>query len=161
MTSIKRVSPIMMIAECAGGVVVNTRGEVLVVSQNGDSWSLPKGHIEDGEDPLTASKREIFEESGVKDLTLIKSFPFYTRYRISRGGVGEDVSKLKKIWMFLFTTNDLTLSPKDPANPEARWVLPEGVEAFLTHEKDKEFFRSVKKDLKNLIKEFTMQALRA
>jgi ADP-ribose pyrophosphatase YjhB (NUDIX family) len=144
----------MMITESAGGVVVNSRGEVLVVSQNGDSWSLPKGHIEEGEDALSAARREILEESGAKDLTLVKEFLPYTRHRIARGGVGDDLSVLKIIRMFLFTTRDLTLMPRDPANPEARYVLPEEVEALLTHEKDREFFHAVRKDLKNLPKEF-------
>ena len=35
----------------------------MVVNQNHDSWSLPKGHIDEGEDKLTAAKREIFEAS--------------------------------------------------------------------------------------------------
>ena len=43
----------------AGGVVMNSKGEVLVVSQGGTSWSLPKGHVEVGEDSLKAAKREI------------------------------------------------------------------------------------------------------
>ncbi len=41
----------------AGGVVTNGEGEVLVVSQRGTSWSLPKGHIDAGENALVAAKR--------------------------------------------------------------------------------------------------------
>jgi len=48
----------------AGGVVVNQKGEVLVVSQKGTSWSLPKGHIEKGEEVLVAAKREITKNLG-------------------------------------------------------------------------------------------------
>ena len=48
--------------ESAGGVVKNKEGKILVVSQRGTSWSLPKGHIEQGEDALQASRREIQEE---------------------------------------------------------------------------------------------------
>ncbi|MBI4120361.1 MAG: NUDIX domain-containing protein [Parcubacteria group bacterium] len=49
----------------AGGVVVNNDGQILVVSQKGTSWSLPKGHIDEREDVLTAAKREIHEEGQV------------------------------------------------------------------------------------------------
>ncbi|MCK4247280.1 MAG: NUDIX hydrolase, partial [Methanomicrobia archaeon] len=38
----------------AGGVVINEDNQVLVVNQNGNSWSLPKGHIDYGEDKLDA-----------------------------------------------------------------------------------------------------------
>ena len=58
--------------ESAGGVVLNTKGEVLVVSQHGTSWSLPKGHLDEGESELAAARREIREESGVCELKLLK-----------------------------------------------------------------------------------------
>jgi hypothetical protein len=72
----------------------------------------------------------------------IKDLGVYERARI---GVGEkeDTSELKKIHMFLFRTNEMDLNPKDPANPEARWVLKQEVAQLLTHEKDKEFFNCV------------------
>lgn len=48
----------------AGGVIINRDGKVLVVSQHGTSWSLPKGKLEDGEDVFEAMKREFKEEAG-------------------------------------------------------------------------------------------------
>jgi len=62
----------MMKTHSAGGVVTNNQGKVLVVSQRGTSWSLPKGHIDPGESALAAAKREIYEESGIRDLELIR-----------------------------------------------------------------------------------------
>ena len=127
----------------AGGVVLNPTGEVLICSQQkGTSWSLPKGHIESGEDLLSAAKREICEESGISDLELIKEFPIYKRYKIGLDG-RDDKSELKNIFMFLFKTNQTTLKPIDPANPEARWISKEKVSELLTHPKDKEFFLSI------------------
>ena len=64
----------------AGGVVTNAEGEVLVVSQRGTSWSLPKGHIDPGENALAAAKREIYEESGIRDLELIRELGSYERH---------------------------------------------------------------------------------
>ena len=126
----------------AGGIVLNKDGLVLVVSQNGNSWSLPKGHIDEGEDKLQAAIREIYEESGISELKLIKEFDSYERYRIGLDG-GEDKSELKVIFMFLFKTNQEVLKPIDPANPEAVWVKKEKVAELLTHKKDKEFFLSI------------------
>lgn len=56
----------------AGGVVLNKNEEILVVNQNGNSWSLPKGHIDEGEEVLEAAVREIYEESGISKLKFIK-----------------------------------------------------------------------------------------
>jgi len=128
--------------ESAGGVVLNERGFVLVVSQQGTSWSLPKGHIDPGEDSLTAARREIYEESGVKNIEFVKELGSYGRYRIGESA-GEDKSEYKTIHMFLFKTKEKDLRPVDPHNPEAVWVDKYSVVGMLTHPKDKEFFQSI------------------
>src|SRR4051812_49348561 len=104
--------------ESAGGVVVNARGLVLVVSQLGVSWSLPKGHIEAGEDRLAAARREIHEEAGITELELVEDLGSYERFKLSATG-GNDNSELKTIHMFLFKTAQDALRPIDPENPEA------------------------------------------
>ena len=123
----------------AGGIVVNQDGKVLVVNQNNNSWSLPKGHIDEGEDKLQAATREIYEESGIKNLKLLKELESYQRYKIGLDR-NDDKSELKTIYMFLFKTDEEDLKPIDPENPEARWVEKDKVAELLTHRKDKEFF---------------------
>ncbi len=132
----------MIHTESAGGVVVNAEGRVLVVSQFGTSWSLPKGHLEEGESPLDAARREIREETGVSRLEFVRALGSYTRHRLGRDG-GEDPSELKTIHLFLFRTDATELAPIDADNPEARWVERERVAALLTHAKDREFFASI------------------
>jgi 8-oxo-dGTP diphosphatase len=131
-----------VIRETAGGVVLNQEGEILVTCQRGDSWSLPKGGIDGVETAREAAEREIYEETGVRDLIYVKELGSYERYRIGTGGVGEDRSQLKRIHMFLFTTQHTELNPIDPENTEARWVSRDQVIDVLTHMKDKEFMES-------------------
>lgn len=126
---------------------MNPDGWVLVVSQKGTSWLLPKGHIEENEDDVAAARREIYEESGVSELELIKPLGTYQRYLIGKDGIGEDPSHLKTIMMFLFRTTQNTLGPVDPDHPEARWVKKEEVAGLLMHAKDKEFITSVLPEL--------------
>lgn len=128
--------------ESAGGVVLSPEGEILVVSQHGTSWSLPKGHIEEGEDAETAARREIKEESGLKNIRIIKKLGDYKRYKIDLHS-GDDFSELKHIHIFLFETTETHLSPEDTENPEARWLSPSKAMKLLTHRKDKEFLSSV------------------
>src|SRR5262249_32890015 len=106
----------MLETKSAGGVILNARGEVVLVKNGPDFWGLPKGHIDPGEDKLTAAKREIREETGIKHLSLIEELPSYKRPG------GKNLSELKHIHMFLFTTDATELIPEDPSNPEARWV---------------------------------------
>ncbi len=126
----------------AGGVVLSDEGQVLVVNQRGDSWSLPKGHVDPGENLLTTAQREIYEESGVQDLTLIKELGLFQRYRISKTG-GDDYSELKTLHFFLFRTSQKELCPVDKDNPEARWVDIGDVAGMLTHPKDRAFFEGI------------------
>ena len=130
------------LTESAGGVVLNSMGLVLVVNQQGRSWSLPKGHIEDGESKQESAKREINEESGIDQLQFITELGSYQRYKIALDG-GDDLSEQKTITIFLFKANQAELKPKDPENPEARWVKVDEVANLLTHRKDKEFFLSI------------------
>lgn len=130
----------------AGGVVVNPKGEILVVNQNNDSWSLPKGHIDPGESPVQAAVREIAEESGVTKLKLVKELGSYERPKIAQGG-GDDPAEIKVLTFFLFETTQARLRPIDPQNPEACWVAKKDVAALLTHPKDREFFQKILSEL--------------
>lgn len=139
----------MKTTRSAGGVVIGPSGDVLVVNQNGDSWSLPKGHIDPGETAQQAAEREIQEESGIKQLTFVKELGSYERYKIGKNGVGEDASEKKIITLFLYATDEDRLAPEDPTNPEARWVKPDEVGSMLSHPKDQQFFENVAPLLRN------------
>jgi ADP-ribose pyrophosphatase YjhB (NUDIX family) len=131
----------------AGGVVINQQGMILVVNQNGTSWSLPKGHVDSGEEPLQAAIREITEESGVDDLHFLRALGAYGRFKLGKD-IGEDKQEWKVLLFFLFKTGQNELNPKDPHHPQARWVHPDEVEALLTHPKDKAFYKSIRDQIK-------------
>ncbi len=129
--------------QIAGGVVWNPPLGVVVVNQNHNSWSLPKGHIEPDESLLDAAVREIREETGIpKDkLEFITALGSYERARIPLHP--NDEPELRTITLYLFKTDVTTLAPEDPENPEAIWVKQEEVPNILTHPKDKEFFETL------------------
>ncbi len=56
--------------EAAGGVVADDAQNVLMIYRR-DRWDLPKGHIDAGEDALSAAVREIAEETGVSGLKFV------------------------------------------------------------------------------------------
>ena len=49
----------------AGGLVVRGSSILLISTQSGRRWQLPKGHIEAGETPEQTAVREVCEETGV------------------------------------------------------------------------------------------------
>ncbi len=58
----------------------------------------------------------------------------------SRLGFGRGLPERKTITLFLFRSPDAGLRPRDPANPEARWVPRESVAELLSHPADARFF---------------------
>lgn len=59
------------VVEAAGGLVYNNKKKVLFIYRN-SKWDLPKGKIEKGERKKEAAIREVEEETGVKNLKIIK-----------------------------------------------------------------------------------------
>lgn len=59
----------------AGGIVFrrNIKGEVevLLIQDHKDRWTIPKGHIEEGETAQEAARREIGEEAGLHDIDML------------------------------------------------------------------------------------------
>ncbi|MCC9656386.1 bis(5'-nucleosyl)-tetraphosphatase [Rhodopirellula halodulae] len=53
---------------CAGGVLLLTEETTphFLLMRHPDRWDLPKGHCDEGEDFLTAAKRELEEETGLR-----------------------------------------------------------------------------------------------
>ncbi len=127
--------------QCAGGIVINDLNQVVIVNQNHNSWSLPKGHIDPGEDKFDAAKREIYEETGIVDLEFIQELGSYSRYRIGLDG-NDDLTELKTIYIYLFKSNQKELQPIDPNNPFARWINYQSVSDYLTHTEDAKFFNN-------------------
>jgi len=130
----------------AGGVIVNNN-DVLVVSQHGRTWSLPKGHIEPNETPLQTAYREIYEETGLLHLNYIKPLGSYKRYKIGKNPNQDDLSEEKTLHFFLFTTNQRHVQSQDTDNPDVCWVPIEQINSILTKDKDQEFFEKIKPQL--------------
>ena len=45
--------------------------EILLIQDAKDRWTIPKGHIEEGETALVTARREIGEEAGLHDLDML------------------------------------------------------------------------------------------
>ncbi len=82
----------------AGGLVLNPKSEILFIYRN-NVWDLPKGRIEKGETIETAAIREVEEECGIYNLTIVK--PLITTYHVYY----HNKMKLKETHWFLMSSN--------------------------------------------------------
>jgi len=55
----------------AGGLVINQDSKLLVIRRN-DMWDLPKGKVEKGEKKRVGALREVEEECGISNLSIVK-----------------------------------------------------------------------------------------
>lgn len=59
----------------AGGIVFrkgkNGELEILLIADSKNRWTIPKGHIEEGETPRQTAEREIQEETGLKRMNML------------------------------------------------------------------------------------------
>ena len=122
------------VVSAAGGLVVNPKKEVLFIFRN-SVWDLPKGRIENGETIENAAIREVEEECGIANLSLVK--PITTTYHTYY----QDGLKLKETFWFLMTSDFKgTLTPQ----------LEEGItQVVFKNEADlKEAFKNTYENIK-------------
>ena len=73
----------------AGAIIFRREGPrvyFLLLHYEEGHWGFPKGHIEKGETIAETARREIQEETGIKDLYLIEGFKERTRYFFTTNG---------------------------------------------------------------------------
>ena len=134
---------ICKIVESAGGIVKNYKKQIILVKTDNNKfwWGFPKGKIEKNESALITAKREIFEETGIKNIQLIKKLNQYERTAAS----GDPV--IIKINMFLFETNQIDISPIDKKIIQVVWVNKEDVVNKLTLSADKDYFKVIQNEI--------------
>ncbi|MFO8020170.1 MAG: NUDIX domain-containing protein [Promethearchaeia archaeon] len=124
----------------SGGIVINRHNQIALVQNRKGYWGFPKGHIEEGENPIQAAKREIYEEAGITHLELIKELgtvkhmkPGHSEYKHTNG--------IKYIQLFLFKSNQNKISPTGKEMENSKWTNMDKVLKNLRYKEDKEFFR--------------------
>ncbi|MBX4192514.1 NUDIX domain-containing protein [Candidatus Parcubacteria bacterium] len=139
--------------QAAGGVIIGPEKKVVLVEQHGNSWSFPKGGVEEGETLLAAAQREIKEETGIEDAMLIDELGSYERKSIGKDGQGEtDEWGSRKRTFFLFTTETTDLKAQDSEVTQIKWVTLDEAYELLTHPKDKEFLAENRATLEKCLK---------
>src|SRR3989338_7738841 len=122
-------------------LVFNSRGELLIHKRSNKLENLPgrwdqsaAGHVDEGEDYLTAAKRELGEEMGIKGVELEEVGKFY------QDEIDDD-GKIKKRFNMLYKTRyDGEVNFDRGEVSQIRWVPLEELDKWMK-EKPKDFTR--------------------
>lgn len=140
----------MKIEISSGGVVfkkANGFFQVLLLKDKNKNWSFPKGLIEKGEDKLTAAKREIAEEIGLKKLKLICELaPIHYFYKWKN----EIVKKTVYFFLFEELEEEKPLPQLEEGITEVKWFpMDEALKIIGYVKTNKAVLEETKKGLLN------------
>ncbi|MEK7664000.1 MAG: NUDIX domain-containing protein [Patescibacteria group bacterium] len=91
----------------AGAIIfrmVNGVPHYLLLHYHSGHWEFAKGHIEEGESIEDTVKREIQEETGIKDTIIIPGFKEYSKYFFRKSYDLKGEAKKKAPWVFKLVT---------------------------------------------------------
>ena len=77
-----------------GVIVLNEKNRVFVGKRKDnpvDKWQMPQGGVNEGEKLIDAMKRELEEETGIKNIKILKEIDGWSKYELPKNLLG-------KIW---------------------------------------------------------------
>lgn len=132
-------------AQKAGGVVTRTtdQGEVevyVIHRPRYDDWTLPKGHIDEGESIEQAALREVFEETGLV-CNIQSPLPLHT-YDMPHGDGAYTEAAHAEVHFFHMTVVAKS-NPLDSEADKGEWLsIPSAIER-MTYESSKQYLLQI------------------
>lgn len=115
--------------EAAGGLVKNKKDEILLIYRR-EKWDLPKGKLDEDETVENCAIREVKEETGLKDLQVIKPLEstFHTYVQD-----GKDILK-ETHWFLMEATGNEKLIPQTEEDiSKILWVNKKELSNYMTN----------------------------
>ncbi len=115
------------VVKAGGGLVYNTKGEILFIYRNG-KWDLPKGGTEKNETMEETAMREVEEETGVTGLSISKKLQ-KTYHVFKRNGR----YKLKQTYWYEMqsTFEGIPEGQIDEGIEKVEWIHPKDISKVL------------------------------
>ena len=130
-----------------GIIVLNNQNKIFVGKRKdnpGDKWQMPQGGVDKGEDFVTAMKRELMEETSIKNIKIIKEIEKIYQYELPENLIGViwkgRYRGQKQKWFitrFLGKESEINLNTRHAEFIDWKWIEPKLLpEVIVNFKKD-------------------------
>ena len=143
-----------------GIVVLNSQNKVFVGKRKDnpfDKWQMPQGGVDPDEPLIQAMKRELLEETSIKNIEVLKEFDQWLAYELPKNLVGKiwkgKYRGQKQKWFvvrYLGSDSEININTKHPEFIEWKWIDMELLPDLIIHFK-KHVYEKVLAELKKYI----------
>ena len=116
-----------------GVIVLNDENKVFVGKRKDnpvDKWQMPQGGVDIGESYLSAMRRELYEETSIKSIEILKEIEGFFEYELPKNLVGiiwkGKFRGQKQKWFiakFIGNENEINLQTRNPEFIEWKWIV--------------------------------------
>jgi len=143
-----------------GIILLNNRNQIFVgkrIDNPNNFWQMPQGGIDEGENNLDAALRELYEETSIKNVSLIKEIEGTISYNLPKNllGIiwkGKFKGQTQKWFIMKFDGQDseINLKTKNPEFFEWKWVDVDKITDNVVDFK-KEVYEKLKEEINKVL----------
>ena len=143
-----------------GIIVLNNNNQVFVGKRKdnpGDKWQMPQGGVDKGEDFITAMRRELIEETSIKNIKILKEIQNMYHYELPKNLVGiiwkGKFRGQRQKWFitkFLGKDDEINLDTQHPEFIDWKWIDPKDLPEVIVDFK-KELYLNLLKEINQVI----------
>ncbi len=143
-----------------GIVVLNKENKVFVarrIDNQKNYWQMPQGGVDHDEDYLVAAYRELREETGIKNVELIKELDGFTTYKLPTNLLGiiwkGKYKGQKQKWFvmrFLGNDDEINIKTKRPEFLDWKWIELDKITDLVVKFK-LDVYKEIKKKIKDIL----------
>ena len=143
-----------------GIVILNSENKVFVGKRRdnpSNNWQMPQGGVDKNEDFISAMRRELLEETSIKNIEILSEIEGFFEYELPKDLVGiiwkgRFRGQKQKWFITRFVGNDteINLNTKNPEFKDWKWILPDDLPKLIVDFK-KEMYIALLKEIKKII----------
>jgi putative (di)nucleoside polyphosphate hydrolase len=143
-----------------GIAVLNSKNKVFVGKRKDnpfDKWQMPQGGVDTDESLINAMRRELIEETSIKNIKILKEFDQWLEYELPENLIGKiwkgKYRGQKQKWFivkFLGDDDEININTKNPEFIDWQWITVEQLPKLIVLFK-KHVYEEIAEELKKYI----------